>query len=104
MEDYWAAYIPNKADREVATATPLNATVDQLRGLPDALIITAESDILRDEGEAYARKLCEANVRVTCSRYLGTIHDFVMLNAIADTPAARCAIAQAINALRGTLD
>jgi acetyl esterase len=75
-----------------------------LRGLPDALVITAESDILRDEGEAYARKLCEANVRVTCSRYLGTIHDFVMLNAIADTPAARGAIAQAIHALRGTLD
>jgi acetyl esterase len=104
MEDYWAAYIPNKLDREVATATPLNATVDELRGLPEALIITAENDILRDEGEAYARKLCEANVRVTCSRYLGTIHDFVMLNAIADTPAARGAIAQAIHALRGILD
>jgi acetyl esterase len=104
MENYWAAYIPNKADREVVTATPLNATIDQLRGLPDALIITAESDVLRDEGEAYARKLCEANVRVTCSRYLGTIHDFVMLNAIADTPAARGAIAQAIHALRSTLN
>lgn len=103
MEHFWAAYIPNKSDREVITATPINATVDQLRGLPDALIITAESDILRDEGEAYARKLCEANVRVTCSRYLGTIHDFVMLNAIADTPAARGAIAQATNALRESL-
>jgi acetyl esterase len=104
MENYWAAYIPNEADREAATATPLNATVDQLRGLPDALIITAECDVLRDEGEAYARKLCEANVRVTCSRYLGTIHDFVMLNAIADAPAARGAIAQVIHALRATLD
>jgi acetyl esterase len=104
MEDYWAAYIPNKVDREVAKATPLNATVDELRGFPDALIITAERDILHDEGEAYPRKLCEANVRVTCSRYLGTIHDFVMLNAIADTPAARGAIAQAIHALRDILD
>jgi acetyl esterase len=104
MEHYWAAYIPNKVDREVITAAPLNASVDQLRGLPDALIITAESDVLRDEGEAYARKLCEANVRVTCARYLGTIHDFVMLNAIADTPAARGAIAQATNALREVLD
>ena len=104
MEQYWAAYIPNKVDREAITATPLNATVDQLRGLPDALIITAESDVLRDEGEAYARRLCEANVRVTCARYLGTIHDFVMLNAIADTPAARGAIAQATNALRDALD
>ena len=56
MEQYWAAYIPNEVDREVIIATPLNATIDQLRGLPDALIITAESDILRDEGEACARK------------------------------------------------
>jgi len=104
MQRYWAAYIPNEAEREVITATPLNATIDQLRGLPDALIITAESDILRDEGEAYARKLCEANVRATCVRYLGTIHDFVMLNAIADTPAARGAITQATYALRGALD
>jgi acetyl esterase len=103
MENFWTAYIPNKADRNVATATPLNASVDRLRGLPDALIITAESDILRDEGEAYARKLCEANVRVTCSRYLGTMHDFVMLNAIADTPATRGAIAHAILALREAL-
>ncbi len=104
MEQYWTAYIPNEADREVAIASPLNATVDQLRGLPAALIITAESDILRDEGEAYARKLCEASVRVTCSRYIGTIHDFVMLNAIADTPATRAAIAQAVHALRDALD
>lgn len=104
MEQYWGVYIPSKVDREVITAAPLNASVDQLRGLPDALIITAESDVLRDEGEAYARKLCEANVRVTCTRYLGTIHDFVMLNAIADAPAARAAIAQATNALRDALD
>jgi acetyl esterase len=104
MERYWAAYVPNEADREAITAAPLKASTDQLRGLPDALIITAESDVLRDEGEAYARKLCEANVRVTCTRYLGTIHDFVMLNAIADTPAARAAIAQAIEALCGALD
>jgi acetyl esterase len=104
MEHYWSAYIPNKMDREVVTAAPLNASVEQLRGLPDALIITAESDVLRDEGESYARKLCEANVRVTCTRYLGTIHDFIMLNAIADTPATRGAMVQAINALRDALD
>jgi len=104
MERYWAAYIPNKADREIITAAPLCASADQLRGLPDALVITAENDVLRDEGEAYARKLCEANVRVTCTRYLGTIHGFVMLNAIADTPAARGAIAQAVKALCDALD
>jgi acetyl esterase len=104
MERFWTAYIPNMLDRKAITAAPAHATVDQLRGLPDALIITAENDVVRDEGETYARKLSEANVRVTCSRYLGTIHDFVMLNAIADTPAARGAIAQATDALRGALE
>ena len=68
-------------------------------GLPDVLVITAENDVLRDKGEAYARKLWEAGVRVTCTRYIGTIRDFVMLNAIADTPAARGTIAQANAAL-----
>ena len=104
MQRYWAAYIPNERERDVVTAAPLNASVDQLRGLPDALVVTAENDVLRDEGEAYARKLCAANVRVTCTRYVGAIHDFVMLNVIADTPAARGAIAQAANALRQALE
>jgi dienelactone hydrolase len=71
--------------------------------LPNALVITAENDVLRDEGEAYARKLWEAGVRVTCTRYVGTIHDFVMLNDIADAPAARSAIAQANDALISAL-
>ena len=72
--------------------------------MPDALVITAENDVLRDEAEAYARRLWKAGVRVTSTRYLGTIHDFVMLNAIADTPAARGAIAQANAALRSALE
>ncbi len=88
------------AARAQITASPLRATVEQLRGLPPALVVTAECDVLRDEGEAYARKLIAAGVRVTATRYLGTIHDFVMLNAITDTPAARGAIAQANDALR----
>ncbi len=71
------------------TATPLNASPDQLTGLPEALVIVDENDVLRDEGEAYARKLSEAGVRVTSVRYNCTIHDFVMLNALADTPARR---------------
>ena len=99
MEWLWDAYLPDRAGRSVLTATPLNATVDELRGLPDTLLITAEADVLRDEGEAYARKLSEAFVRTTCTRYIGTIHDFVMLNALADTPAARGAIGQACTAL-----
>ena len=103
MEWLWDAYLPNAADRIDALATPLSATLDQLRGLPEALLITAEVDVLRDQGEAYARKLSEACVRTTCTRYVGTIHDFVMLNALADTPAARGAIGQAVAALRSAL-
>ena len=85
------------------TATPLNASPDQLTGLPEALVIVDENDVLRDEGEAYARKLSDAGVRVTSVRYNCTIHDFVMLNALADTPATRGAIAQAVGALRRAL-
>jgi acetyl esterase/lipase len=74
--------------------------VEQLRGLPPALIITGECDPLRDEGEAYAHKLMEAGVKVVATRYLGTIHAFVFLNAISETPAARAAIGQANDTLR----
>src|SRR5256712_8051515 len=62
--------------------------------------ITAEADVLRDEGEAYANKLREAGVRVTAARFQGTVHDFVMLNALAHTAAARGAIALATAWLR----
>ena len=67
--------------------SPLQTSVEQLKGLPPALIINGENDVLRDEGEAYALKLLEAGVRVTAIQYHGTIHDFVMLNPIADDPA-----------------
>ncbi len=103
MQWFWNAYAPDVAARRQITATPLNASIDQLKGLPDALVIVDENDVLRDEGEAYARKLTEAGVRVESVRYNGTIHDFVMLNAIADTPATRGAIAQATTALRAVL-
>lgn len=87
---------------EGSAAFPLRATVDELRGLPEALIIT-DDDILRDEGEAYAAKLGQAGVRVTAVRYNQTVHDFVMLNPLSQTPATRGAVAQAISALRGSL-
>jgi acetyl esterase len=103
MEWFWDAYLPDLAARKQPTATPLNASSDQLASLPEALVIVGESDVLRDEGEAYARKLSDAGVRVTAVRYNGTIHDFVMLNALADTPATRGAIAQAVGALKGAL-
>ena len=97
---FWDAYAPDKNTRTHITVTPLNATLEQLKGLPEALIITAENDVLRDEGEAYAKKLNAAGVKVTSTRYIGTIHDFVMLNPIMDTPAARAAIKQASEAIR----
>jgi acetyl esterase len=103
MQWFWDAYLPDPAARKQPTATPLNASLGELAGLPEALVIVDENDVLRDEGEAYARRLSDAGVRVTSTRYNGTIHDFVMLNALADTPATRGAIAQAVGALRGAL-
>ena len=103
MQRFWDAYLPDAARRGDITASPLGATPDQLRNLPDALVIVAENDVLRDDGEGYARKLSDAGVRVTSVRYNGTIHDFVVLNALADTPAARGAIAQAICTLKSAL-
>ena len=104
MRAFWDAYLPDVPARNQITAAPLQASLDELRGLPDALVITGESDVLRDEGEAYARKLGLAGGRVTSVRYCGTIHDFVLLNALADTPAARAALAQAASALRTALE
>src|SRR5258707_6111399 len=99
MQWFWDSYA-SVSERSLPTASPLRATVDQLRGLPPALIITDENDVLRDEGEAYAHKLMTAGVPVTATRYLGTIHDFVLLNPITNTPAPRAAIAEANAALR----
>jgi acetyl esterase/lipase len=100
MRWFWDQYTTDEAQRAEITASPLRATTEQLAGLPPALVITAEADVLRDEGEAYAGKLREAGVPVTAVRYQGIIHDFVMLNALADTHAARAAISQAVATLR----
>ena len=97
---FWDQYTRHPGERNEITASPLRASVEQLQGLPAALIITAEADVLRDEGEAYANKLREAGVRVTAVRFQGTIHDFVMLNALAQTAATRGAIALATAWLR----
>ena len=98
----WMFDLQGYTGNEGSAAFPLRATVEQLRGLPEALIIT-DDDILQDEGEAYAAKLGQAGVRVTAVRYNQTIHDFVMLNPLADTPAVRGAVRQAVSALRGAL-
>jgi acetyl esterase len=100
MEWFWDHYAPDRAARVKPSAAPLRADLDQLKGLPPALVLTAENDPLRDEGEAYARKLMKAGVPVTATRYLGTIHAFVLLNALAETPAARAAVAQVCTFLR----
>jgi acetyl esterase len=100
MAWFWDAYLPDADARKQYKASPLNASIEQLSGLPEALVIADENDILRDEGEAYARKLSRAGVRVTTTRYNGTIHDFILLNPIAETPAVRAAIRQGIDALR----
>jgi acetyl esterase len=100
---FWNQYAPDRSVDKEPTACPLNATLDHLKDLPPALIITAECDILRDEGEAYARKLMQAGVPVTCTRYLGAIHGFLGANALADTPAAHGALAQMNAMLKETL-
>lgn len=95
MKWFWDNYLPDTAKRKEIYASPLQADADQLKGLPPALIQTAENDVLRDEGEAYARKLDEAGVPVTLTRYGGLIHDYGLLNPIANVPAIRTAIYQA---------
>jgi acetyl esterase len=103
MKWFWSRYLPEESARARPTASPLRASLDQLDGLPPALVITAENDVLRDEGEAYAQKLSMAGVDVTAVTYLGTIHDFVVLNPITTTPAPRAAITQACGFLRKAL-
>lgn len=103
MAWFWDSYLPDKEGRKAITASPLQATHDQLRGLPEALIIVDENDVLRDEGEAYARRLTEAGNRVSSMRVNGTIHDFVLLNPLADTPPVRSAIRQGVDALKSAL-
>lgn len=100
MAWFWDQYLPEVSKRDEVHASPLNASLDQLRDLPQALVVVDENDVLRDEGEAYARKLSQAGVRVTSLRYNGTVHDFMMLNALSQTPAVRAAIDQATRYLR----
>lgn len=103
MKWFWDQYTENDAQRDEVYASPLGATLEQLSGLPPALIITAEADVLRDGGEAYAAKLRQAGVPVTQVRFGGTIHDFMMLNALRSTQAATAAITLAQNTLRQAL-
>ena len=97
---FWDHYTRDKAARREIHASPLQASLGQLKGLPPALIQTAEFDVLRDEGEAYGRKLDAAGVEVKSVRYNGMIHDFGLLNALSDVPAVRSALGQAAQELK----
>ncbi|MGK4579541.1 alpha/beta hydrolase [Kitasatospora sp. HPMI-4] len=103
MAWFWDAYLPDHARRAEITASPLRATLDQLRGLPPAYLCVDEADVLRDEGEAYAAKLRQAGVPVITVRYDGILHDFMMLNPVRGTQAATAAVDQAVTVLRKAL-
>ena len=100
MKWMWDLYTTDPNERKEIYASPLQASVEQLKGLPPALIQVAESDILRDEGEMYGRKLDEAGVNVTTIRYDGMIHDFGLLNGLAEEPAVRSLFEHAAAELR----
>lgn len=100
MKYGWDLYAPEAKTRDNPYVSPLRASLDELKGLPPALVITAENDPLRDEGESYARKLKEAGVSVAAVRYDGTIHDFVLLNALRHVPSTEAALQQIAAGLR----
>ena len=100
MDWFWSSYLPEQDVRLASTVSPLRAAVEELAGLPPALVIVDENDVLRDQGEAYAAKLRDADVPTACVRFNGTMHDFMMLDALRDTESTRAAIALAASAFR----
>jgi acetyl esterase/lipase len=103
MAWFWDCYTTDPAQRAEVTASPLRASLEELRGLPPALVIVDENDVLRDEGEAYARKLTQAGVPTTSIRINGTLHDFMMLNPLRPAQSTTAAVEQAIHTLRTAL-
>ncbi|MFT3825987.1 MAG: alpha/beta hydrolase [Chitinophagaceae bacterium] len=103
MKWFWDSYLPDTTKRKEIYASPLQASTEQLAGLPPALIQTAENDVLRDEGEAYGRKLNAAGVSTTSTRYLGMIHDYGLLNPLAKIPEVQTALLQAAAVIKTSL-
>jgi acetyl esterase len=104
MQWFWDQYLPDHNKRKDFQASPLLAPLDQLAGLPRTLIITAENDVLRDEGEAYGRRLIEAGVEAVTTRYNAAIHDFMLLNALSNAAPTRAALTQAVDFIKSVLD
>lgn len=100
MKYGWDLYAPTKAERDNPYVSPLRASLNQLKGLPPALVVTDENDVLRDEGEAYGRRLQNAGVPTASTRIEGTIHDFGLLNALAAQPTTRVAIREVADGIR----
>ncbi len=100
MQWFWNNYTTDPRQRDDIHASPLRASLEQLKGLPPTLVQTAEMDVLRDEGEAYARKLDAAGVPVTAVRYNSLIHDYGLLNVLSTVPSVRSAMDQAAQALK----
>jgi acetyl esterase/lipase len=103
MAWFWDAYLPDHDKRGESTASPLRATPEELAGLPETFLVVDEYDVLRDEGEAFGRRLIEAGVPTTTVRYNATVHDFMMLNPLRGTAATTGAIEQAVHFLRKAL-
>jgi acetyl esterase len=103
MQWFWDAYTKDPKQRSEIYASPLRASIDELKGLPPALIQVAQFDVLRDEGEAYGRKLDAAGNEVATVRYYGTIHDFGLLNALAGDAPTKAATRQLADELQARL-
>lgn len=103
LRGYWARYVADPDLCDEPTASPLRARTEDLAGLPPALVVTAEADIARDEGEQYARNLSAAGVETTAVRFLGTVHDFVTLHALHDSATTRTAVETGCAFLRARL-
>ncbi len=103
MRWFWNSYTTDQRERRDVYASPLQASLERLKGLAPAVIQTAELDVLRDEGEAYARRLDQAGVEVTSTRYNGLIHDYGLLNPISQAPGVRSALLHAAIELKNRL-
>lgn len=104
MKYGWDLYAPDQNLRDNPYVSPLRASLEELKNLPPALVVTAENDPLCDEGEAYARKLKEAGNSVAALRFNGTIHDFMLLNALKDVPTTQAVLQIASDGIRAHLE